>query len=178
MENKREKTKMPVYSITLFLLVFLITVWLFGYNIYLQKSIKVIDNDINIYKTNVSELKKDEKLQVYTIIEDNKNILDEMTKRSKITTYINAIEKIWIKMWIVFGDFNLSNGEISIEGTAKTKSLIMTNNEDASESLAYTKVKDFIKNYREDEKALFNLGFINSFNWSDTIRFSMVFTIK
>ncbi len=180
-EIKSKKAKVPFYSIALFVLVLVSSIWLYIYNLYLQDEIWAINKDIIVYKTNIKELKKDEKLQVYTLIEENKKILNEMEKRSKITNYINAVEKISVKMWLEFGDFNYSDGKITTDVVAKTKSLAVSG-EDVIKNLAYVKVRDFIKKYRKDQTALFDLGFINSFNWtdeiSDTIEFSVVFTIK
>jgi len=44
--------------------------------------------------------------------------------------------------------------------------------------LAYSKVKNFIAKYREDKDSLFNLNFINSFEWMDDIKFKVKFTLK
>ncbi len=161
--------KIPIVSTSLFLLIVLLTIWIYVFNIFLSQDIA--DKKIKLSKVekNIKDLKKDRNLQVYYLLKENASVIEKLEKRSRVSDYINHLIKISSENSISFSWFNMSNGKILTKASSKDK----TNN-----ILAYMNVKNFIKRYRADEEALFDLEFINSFQWMDEIDFDVTFSIK
>lgn len=159
----------PIVSISLFILIALLTVWLYSYNMFLSKQINSKKTELSKVEKNIKELKSDRKLQVYYLLKENSWVIEELEKRSMVTDYINHLIKISSENSISFSWFNMSWWKITTKASSKNK----TNN-----ILAYMNVKNFIKRYRADEEALFDLEFINSFEWMDKINFNVIFSIK
>jgi hypothetical protein len=87
---------------------------------------------------------------------------------NKIPTYINHLGDIQTKYDIKFTWFILS--DLWLDTIVEVKS--------DDKAIAYQKARDFIKNYRKDPDALFNLDFINQISWMDNIKFKVHFKIK
>ena len=102
------------------------------------------------------------------MLELNKNIITSYELMNKVTTYINHMDKIAKKYDLEFNGFNLAKWEI------------ITNVKVISDKhiIAYEKIRDFISKYRLDSNRLFELEFINSFEWMDNIKFRVNFKIK
>ncbi len=155
-------------SLVFLILVVIFTLTLYFYNNYLVKEIEKVNINISSIESNISEVEKEKSLQVYSLLELNKGYIKEYELMNKVTRYINHMNVIQAKYGLKFTNFNLSNWEIA------------TNVEVVSDDkgIAYQKARDFIKGYRNDDKALFNLDFINGVEWMDNIKFSIIFTIK
>lgn len=167
----KSNTKKNFWYYISFVFLFLVissTVWLYFYNKSISNDIAKIKMDISSLDNKIKEEKKDNNLEIYSLVEKNKTILDSYEKMNRINTFINHLNSIIFKYRLEFSWFNISNWEI------KT-SVISTSDE---KSISYQKVADFISKYREDEKSLFDLAFINSFQWMDEIKFDINFKIK
>jgi len=101
-------------------------------------------------------------------IEANKSTIINLEKRSTITKYINHLQAISKKYDIIFEDFAISWWSVNVKATINS----------SDKWIAYVKTRDFIKNYRVTEGALFKLDFINSIEWMDSMKFNVVFNIK
>jgi hypothetical protein len=87
---------------------------------------------------------------------------------NKVTTYINHMNVIQAKYDLKFKWFSLNNWDIvsDIEIVSDDK------------AIAYQKTRDFLRWYRADSKALFNLDFVNQIEWMDDMKFEAYFKVK
>ncbi len=168
-EIKKKKVSFPIVPVVLFVIVLLSTIWLYVYNTILTWEIEEENGELTKVETSIKELKKDKTLQVVSLIEANKRILTKMEENSNITKYIDHLANVWRRYSISFKWFNMSNWKITTKATSKNKT---------TRILAYMNVKNFIEKYRKEDSALFELDFINSFEWSDKMTFPVSFTIK
>lgn len=167
----KSNTKNNFWYYTSFIFLFLViifTVWLHFYNKSINNDIVKIKMEISSIENNIKEENKDSNLEIYSLVKKNKAILDSYEKMNRINTFINHMNSIILKYRLKFIWFNISNWEI------KTSVISTSDNK----SISYQKVSDFITKYREDEKSLFDLAFINSFQWMDEIKFDINFKIK
>lgn len=161
--------KKDLYGPLIFLwVVLLLSVGLFLYNWKVERNISDLNNKISQRINDIETLKNDPKVQVYSLIQNNKNTIDTLENRSKITQYIKHLNAISNKYDVIFEWFNLSQWKISIQAIINS----------SEKGIAYIKARDFIKNYRLEKNALFNLWFINSVEWSDFLKFNVEFSIK
>jgi len=163
------KNKMPVWAISFLVVVLLVTLGLFFYNYHLDNTNAELVTKIEERKSDIRELSKDDKLQVFALIESNKFSIDELTKRTDVTKYIMHLKAVAQKYDLVFEWFKLS------QWTLKSSVIIESSEE---WGIAYTKTIDFIKNYRSEKNWLFELNFINSIEWMDSMKFNVNFDIK
>lgn len=161
------------WSIAFLALVIIITLWLFFYNNNLVSKHEKLNDEIT-QKTN--ELKKDlenPKIQLYKIINRNKEILDRLENNSKVTKFIDHLNYIEDIYDINFSWFSLNSSIIW------TEAIIITDEyTDIDYKLAYQKFTNFVSKYRADENALFELEFINRISWQDELKFNLNFIIK
>lgn len=155
-------------SIAFLLLVIISTISLVMYNNYLLNGIEETKTNISSIEANIKEVEKNESLQVYSLLELNKDVISWFESMNKVTKYISHMDLIEKKYKITFEWFNL------------TKWKIVSNVKILSDDkwLAYWKAKDFIWKYRKDSSGLFDLGFVNSIEWMDDMKFKVDFKIK
>lgn len=161
--------KKDLYWPLIFLwIVLLLSLGLFLYNFKLDKNISDLNSKISQRNIDIETLKNDPKVQVYSLIQNNINTIYILEKRSKITEYIKHLNSISKKYDVNFEWFNLSQWVLSIQAIINS----------SEKWIAYIKARDFIKNYRLEENALFDLWFINSVEGSDFLKFNVEFSIK
>ncbi|MDD3793753.1 MAG: hypothetical protein PHI37_02990 [Candidatus Gracilibacteria bacterium] len=161
--------KSDLYRPLVFLgIVLILTVCLFLYNWGLERSVSGLNEKISQRIIDIENLKNDPKVQVYSLIENNKNTIDILEKRSRITDYVKHLNAISKKYDLLFEGFDLNQGKLNLQ-------VIVNSSE---KGIAYIKARDFIKNYRLEDNALFDLGFINSIEGSDFLKFNVEFSIK
>ncbi len=165
-----EKTKSSYFpASTIFLVVVLVaTILLYLYNNYIENSIKDIQNDTTTIEASIKEVENDKNIQIYRLIELNKEVIASYESMNKITKYINHLNELKSKYNLEFNWFDLSKWEIVTN--------IKTTSDDGW--LAYQKTRDFINKYRLDPKWLFDLWFVSSVEWMDEIKFKVNFKIK
>ena len=162
-------SKLPVWSISFLIIVLSATLWLFLFNTHLINWNENIRSNVADIKSDIKELSKDEKLQVFALLEDNQNSIDILTKRTNVTKYIQHLKAIGQKYDISFKGFNISSGNIKTQATVESSE---------EKWIAYVKLANFLKNYKDEPNGLFNLAFINSVAWMDSMKFSASFDIK
>ncbi len=153
----------------IFLIVILVsTIIMSFYNNSIKKDIEKIKIETNKIESSIKEVEKDKKLQIFSLLELNNNVISSYKSMNQITTYINHMNVIQAKYDLKFKWFSLSNGELvsSIEIISDDK------------AIAYQKTRDFLKNYKMDSKALFDLGFVNQIEGMDNMKFQAFFKIK
>ena len=155
-------------SIFFLILVVISTGGLYFYNLYLDNQNTELSNAVIHYDASMNEIKKDKRLQVYELLKLNEKTIGKLAEKSNVTTYIKYLKYIGSKYDIIFEGFNYTNGEV--ESSAKV------NTDD--KGLAYAKLVNFISNFRKLEDRKFDLLFISSIIWHDSISFNARFKIK
>ncbi len=163
--NKKNELIKPLIFLWFVLVV---SLGLFLFNWRLDYNNWQLDQKIFEREVDIKVLESDPKIQVYSLIEANKSTIIGLEKRSMITKYVNHIKSISKKYDVAFEWFTISNWIIN------TVSLISS----TDKWLAYAKTRDFIKNYRLDDKALFNLEFISSIEGGDSMKIPLIFKLK
>ena len=165
-----------VFPIIFLVLVIALTVSLFFYNSFIQKQVEDLKIKTAELNKTAETISNKSEVQVYTLIDNNRSVISELEKRSKITAYIDHIESLESpqKYGINFDWFTISKWEITT--TASTQSTLTTNSK--SWSLAYEKTANFIKEYRNDPEAILNLDFISLIEWMDSMKYNVKFSIK
>jgi hypothetical protein len=167
-EETKQKNKLFVIWYGFLALSIIIVVWLFLFNSYFENKIQNLEENIWKYNTSIKKLQENRSVQVYTLLEENKKLVESLEKKSKINNFIYNIRELQTAYTIIFKWFNYSNWIIS------TSVFVPFNiNMTAANRVSY-----FIKSYREDKNSLFDLDFINTFNWNDNMTFNVNFKLK
>ncbi len=167
-EWKQKTDNLRKFSYFLFVISLLIFIALFIFNINIENKIQDLDNQVIEINKSTKILKEDRNIQTYILLEKNKKLLQDLEKKSQITKFISHLDEIQDQYWIIFDWFNYNNWIVSTQ----------VNVPFSSNTLASSKVSYFIKNYRASSWSLFDLEYINSFNWADNIVFNVNFKIK
>ncbi len=164
-----EKSRSNYFSsIVFFLVVIISTIIFYFYNNHLKNNIKTIQEDIVKIEKNIKEVESDKSVQIYSLIELNKKVINSYEAMNNVTKFINHMNVIKWKYKLEFYWFDLFKWEIN------TNIKIISN----LDWLWYQKTRDFIREYRLDKKALFDLSFVNWVEWMDEINFKVNFKIK
>ena len=162
--NKKSYNKSLLF---LFFVVFS-TVWLFLGNKYIDSQNNTLQQNIDRLEQNIANIEWDTNVQVYALYESNKSIIETLDYRSKVSFFINQIDQIALKYWLVINGFNYSDGTIETQTYVRSDEFW----------LAYKKLKAFIDEYRKDEKRVFDLEFVDSVIGGDNMKLNMKFTIN
>lgn len=169
--NNKKIKKIPVIPTVFLLIVILFSAVLYFYNYFLEKKNDSLNEEIQVLEKSIENIKKDKKVEVYELLQKYKWEIWKYEKNSDIVKYMNHLEGISKKYWIIFSGFSIANWEIKTEIVVRKLNL-------KGNSQAYERVVKFIKDYREDSESLLNLNFINSFDWMDEIKFLVNFKVK
>lgn len=167
-EETKQKNKLLMIWYSFFAVSISIIVGLFLLNTFFESKLQNLEEKIWKYNNSIRELQKDRHIQAYTLLEENKKIIESLEKKSKINDFIYNIRELQTTYLINFKWFNYSNWIIALSAYAPFD----------INSTAANRVSYFIKNYREDKNSLFDLDFINTFNWNDTITFNVNLKLK
>ena len=166
--NILKRKKWNFKSMFFLIIVILLTIAMNFYNNSIKNDIENIKSEISVIESSIKDVEKDKKIQIYSLLELNANVIDAYKKNNKITRYINHMNVIQAKYDLVFKWFTFSNWELS------TSVEIISDNK----AIAYQKTRDFLRDYRRDKKALFDLDFVNQITWMDDMKFKVNFKIK
>lgn len=166
-----QKTKIPVLPTIFLVAVIVSTLWLFWYNYYIWKTNASMAEEQARLEWAINDLKTKKDIQIYELLSTYNNQLSKLERNSDLVKYMEHMDDIEKNYWVSFSGFSISDWEIKTTVTAR-RIWIRT------ESSTYKKVSDFIEKYRTDENALFELKFINSFEWMDEIKFNVSLKIK
>lgn len=154
-------------SIWFLFLVLFLTFGLYFYNDSVVKTSQEYENNIKNYQESINTLKSDKNMIVYELINKNKASLEKMRLYSQINTLFRELDNMSSLYSITLKWFSYSNWSLSTS--------VIVNNVNTE---AYLKVSNFFKAYRENDKALFDLAFVNSFTWDSTILFNINLKLK
>lgn len=165
--NKRDYT----FTITLVLLIFSVFItWLiYTYNYFTSSSIESMKSSIESSKQAIENLKKNERINTYTLLQTNKANIEMLDKKSNVIEYIEHFKAVKSKYFLDFAWFNYSDLKITTNVTSQKDT-----------SLAYMKTANFIEKYRLDidKDAKFKLPFISTITGQEEITFSVNFEVK
>lgn len=157
------------WSLILLILVIVLTVWFSVYDHILTKDIKKIRADINEHKARIEKLEAQDNVYIYSLIKRHKKILNELEEKSRITKYIDHLDKMLKHYDYQMRGFQMWGGQITTKVTFE-------NNE---KGLAYKKASRFISEYRSDPTALLDLEKISIISSMDQdVKFPVLFTLK
>jgi hypothetical protein len=72
------------------------------FNYYSYKEINGLDERILSIKNSITDIRKDQKVKVFELLEANKVSIDKLDKRSQVLSYINEIKRISTQYTIEF----------------------------------------------------------------------------
>jgi len=166
---KSPKSKVFTFSTIFLWLVILLTIGLYSFNFYLEWKNNDLKEEYSTKQKLVAEKKQQKKLKIYSLYTMNKSAIDKLEKYSKIKLYINHLESISNKYHIIFKWFAYNNWEI------KTLAYSVSD----AKNIDYQKTVKFLREYKKDSKALFNIEPIKLVNTLESSqKFPIVFKIK
>lgn len=164
---KKKRSSSYMFSL-LFLIAVLILTWgLYVYNKNVVWDISDINVKINELDNIIENIKKDEKLQIYSLIETNKKSLDILEYNSQIPDYIEHYREIGEKYKIDLENFSYTSWKINTP--------VNFNQEN---EVTYLRVVNFLKNYRKSPDSLFDLDFVKSVSGHDVMSFNIWLSLK
>lgn len=173
MNNKILLLKEPLnYSYICSIILFCFTLCS---TLFLSYANKNIVSEVDGYNKKIEErdeslknLENNEELQVYALLEANKKSLDLLKKRSQIVSYVQHLKWIARAYDLEISWFQMDWWVIRTQVEAKSDDLWVS----------YKKIVHFMKAYKENKKALFDIEPIKTFRWYDNLRFHIDFRIK
>lgn len=165
---EKKKSQSFYTALFLFLLVITITGVLYYYSYTQNNTLQTYKTTLTQVEKSISEIQKDEKIQIYSIYAENKDVFRQLAEWSKIPSMINHLKRVFSIQWVNYSWFSYRDGKATTELSLETN----------DSWYAYEKLTKFLKNYRGNEEALFTIGQISSFSWYDRINFSAELTLK
>jgi len=168
-DNLYKKKKKNSHSVSILFLIIVIisTIILYIYNTSISSDIDKVRLAIANIDNLTENIKKDEKVQIYSLIEANKKTLERMKYISQVPDFIEHFKLIWKKYKVNLESFNYSWWKLTSELSF----------EDINE-ITYLRVVNFIKGYRTSKDSLFDLKFIKSIEWQKNIKFAISLDLK
>ena len=169
----KKKISATTMSLWFFILIIIITLGLYVYNIKLISSNTSLNESISIKEQSINSLKKNPNIIASSLYNTNKKSIDKLEDYSRISIYINHIIKLRSIYSIDFRWFKYSWGKLSTTVVSSSDSVWIN----------YKKVVRFIKEYRENKDlvALFDLELVKNIvsknNWVDN-EFNINLTLK
>ena len=155
-------------SIGFFLLIVLFTAIMFFLNKKMDEQIMTLNTKLETIEYSIETHKSDEKMQMYELLKLNQPKLELLKYYSQIPTFIDHMKFIAEKYNIQLSGFSYSNGSVT--------SSVLTETDEGW--VAYKKTTNFIKKYREDDKALFDLWFVSPLQGHSNQKFSINLDLK
>ena len=166
---KNSSKKSTFLAIVFLVLIILLTFGVSSYNTYLENNMEIIKADIIKKEASIKTKQENKLVQVYNLYTLNKQVLERLEKYSKITTYMNELDRIRRVYNLNFKGFDYSNGELVIEATTVSNEI----------DLDYKKTANFIKRYRLSKTSLFDLGFVDTIETeADKQIFTLTLNVK
>ncbi len=164
---KKKKKSSYIFSLLFLALVLILTLALYLYNSNITEDIAEVNEEIKVVDSLIENIKKDEKLQIYSLIETNKKPLEILEYNSQIPDYIEHFKNIGQKYKIDLKSFSYSAWKITTSVTFNQEN-----------EVTYLRVVNFLRDYRQSPDSLFDLDFVKSVSWNDTITFNISLTLK
>lgn len=165
---EKKKSQTFYVAVALIFLVIAITAGLYYYSYTQTKTLQENAAILEQVKESISVIEEDEKVQVYSVYAKNIPLFRKMAEASKIPVMINHLKRVFTIQGVTYKWFSYGEGKAQIELSLETN----------DSGYAYEKVIKFLKNYRENEEALFTIDQITSFTWYDRMNFTADLILK
>lgn len=165
-----EKKQKRILFLSLGFLVFVvcITAALFFYEKSVLGELEELEVNINQVEDSIKEIESNEQVQLYRMYQSNKVFFETLEYRSEIPLFATHLQKHLAKHWLQGKDFDFRDGELAMEVSAQTN----------DSWYAYQKIVTFMREYNQDEKALFTPSQINEFSGYDRVNYDATFILK
>lgn len=167
-EVNTKSNKSLIVSIVILSIVVLITAWIKYFDYSLQNKVEAYKAETISLEDEIREIKKDKIVQIYSLVEDNKKLLDEKKALNQIPGYVNEVKKIASEYGLSLKGFDYKSGEI-------TTSAYSVNDENGA---SFGKITSLLTKYRENKDEMFDIKFVEWFKGSSKIEFNMVLKLK
>jgi len=151
-------------SLIILWLVILITVAFAVYNHFLKNDISDLQVKITEHNKTIEQLKSQKNIHVYSLVEQHREVLWELDKRSHINKYLEHLTAM-------SSHYNFEARGFQLSGWTILSKVEFNNNE---LGIAHKKATRFISDYRKDDTSLFDLQFIS---WVESAQWDIKFPI-
>lgn len=165
--DKKKKTWLYA-SWGILLLVAILTGGLYYYNMQLDSELWDLESDITQVETSIDSINQESDVQIYSIYSRHQDFLKRLEVNSKISSMVNHLKRTFTIHELQYDRFSYSNETVTIDLSLETN----------DSWYAYEKVTSFLRNYRENEQALFDVEQVSEISWYDRMSFTAVFTLK
>lgn len=160
--------RLLVISTIVFIIAILSVVGTYFYINKLVKTETELSSTKTDLETSISNLKKEDAVEVYNLVKINSSLIERKEKESNIRNIVSNIKGIAEKYAIAFGEFRYTSGNVSLISAAQV---------DDTKS-AYSKVTEFIADFRKENSEIFTLAYITDFAGQEVIKFNVNFKLK
>ncbi len=155
-------------SWVIFVLLFLVTVGIYGVNMSFSKKVEQLRTELNTQTTQINQLKQDKRLELFQLVEKNKTMLEKYKKMSQIPQYVNDVTQLAKNYRLDILGFSYNVGTIQSKVIAKTDET----------SFGSVKTKNFLEYFRKQDEHIFSLDFVKNFEWQNDVTFQTQFQVK
>ena len=165
---KKKKWSTFYFSLIFFVVIATLTWILFVFTSSVQAERDNLSGKIQELDKSIQALQSDENVQVYRTYSRHKELLDLLGRQSEIPLFVSHLKKNFQKFGLEGAGFEYRNGVVTIAMESRTWQT----------RYAYQRIIQMLREYKQDEKALFDLGEIQEFSGHDQIDFSAEFYLK
>lgn len=172
LSNKESRSGMfLMLSSILFILICVISLFLFFGNMFMTRTIEANKNEVAEYMSSIEKIKTDSNIVRAELVANNKDALVATIQKNKAQKYITELRNISAKYQMMFSWFSYSNGHITTAAVAVPERTLAWED-------GIKKITNFIQDYRNDNKFIFQLAPILSISGYEQRRmFSIEFNI-
>ena len=165
---KKKKSSTFYFSLVFFAIILILTGVLYVFTSSVQAEGDSLSGKIKELDASIEKLESDENVQVYRTYSRHKDLLELLGRQSEIPLFVSHLKKNFQKFGLEGSGFEYRNGVVTIAMESKTWQT----------RYAYQRIVEMLREYKKDEKALFDLGEIQDFSGHDQIDFSAEFYLK
>ncbi|MBT3727139.1 hypothetical protein HOG21_05705 [bacterium] len=89
-------------SVVFLVIVLLLSFGLYFYNTHLEKEIVGVKGEIIKIESEMKDINDDKKIQIYTLLELNKEVINSYSKNNKVVSFINHLDTVKSKYSLNF----------------------------------------------------------------------------
>lgn len=165
-ENKLNKSL--VISLIILFVVIIFTGSLKYLTITENKKTAEVISKIEATQNEIDTIKKDKIIQIYSLVQDHKDIIEEKEMINQIPGYVKELKNIANKYSLALKTFNYNAWEI--------ETVVISVDDDNWAS--FWKITSMLEEYRSKEDRVFDIDFVKSFKWNSRIEFTLKLRLK
>jgi len=160
-----------VLSATLFIIVCIVSTFLFIQNRGLDRSIEANRNDIVTYTNSIEKIKSDKKIVAAELVTANKSEILETIRVNEVQKYITEVLDISRNYKLLFSGFSYKNGKISTSAVSIPETVLVGDD-------GVKKISHLVRDYRTGTGYIFQLAPVLSISGYEQKRsFSLEFNV-